>query len=113
MDTSGLNEMLEQAGPYTLFAPSDDAFKALSPEMISALGKDPEFLKSVLSYHVVPGTMKWANAQTGRVATVQGSTILLQKSSMVLIANEAVIITSDLTATNGVIHIVDKVLVPR
>jgi uncharacterized surface protein with fasciclin (FAS1) repeats len=57
--------------------------------------------------------MKWANAQTGRVATVQGSTILLQKSSMVLIANEAVIITSDLTATNGVIHIVDKVLVPR
>ena len=113
MDTSGLTETLRGSGPYTVFAPSNEAFKALSPATLKAMGDDPEFLRSVLGYHIVRGSLKFSTVQTGPVQTLQGKPLSLYKSPRVLRANDVVVISSDGTPTDGVVHIVDRVLLPR
>ena len=109
---AGLTDTLQGTGPFTVFVPNDEAFKAVPPTMIDALGKDKARLKAVLSYHVVPGTLTSGDVKNGPVRTTQGGELSLYRSGAFVTADEAVVTTADVRATNGVVHIVDKVLMP-
>ena len=113
LQAAGLTDTLQGAGPYTVFAPTDEAFKAVPAATMAALAADKARLKAVLTYHVVPGNLTSTELKNGPVKTVQGSDIALYKSGTFLTADEAVVTTPDVRATNGVIQIVDKVLMPR
>ena len=110
---AGLAETLQGPGPYTVFAPSDEAFKAVPPATMEALAKDKVRLKAVLNFHVVPGSLTSTELKNGPVKTVQGGDVALYKSGTFLTVDEALVTTPDLRASNGVIQIVDKVLMPR
>jgi uncharacterized surface protein with fasciclin (FAS1) repeats len=109
---AGLNGTLQGPGPYTVFVPNDEAFKAVPPAMVESLGKDKARLKAVLGYHVVPGALTSADVKNGPIKTTQGAELSLYRSGTFVTADEAVVTTPDLRATNGVVHIVDKVLMP-
>ena len=109
---AGLTETLQGAGPFTVFVPNDEAFKAVPTAMVEALGKDKARLKAVLGYHVVPGAIGSADVKNGPIKTVQGGELSLYRSGTFVTADEAVVTTADVRATNGVVHIVDKVLMP-
>ena len=109
---AGLNETLQGTGPFTVFVPSDEAFKAVPAAMVEALGKDKTRLKAVLSYHVVAGNLASVDVKNGPIKTVQGSDLSLYHSGTFVTADEAVVTTADVRATNGMVHIVDKVLMP-
>ena len=106
---AGLSETLQGPGPYTVFVPSDEAFRAVPPTMVESLGKDKTRLKAVLGYHVAPGALTWADIP---VKTTQGADLSLYRSGTFVTADEAVVTTPDVRPTNGVVHIVDKVLMP-
>ena len=112
LNDAGMADTLRGAGPYTVFAPTDDAFKAVPAATMDAIAKDKERLKAVLSYHVVPGTLTSTDVKNGPVKTVQGSNVTLYKSGTFLTVEEALVTTPDVHATNGVIQVVDKVLIP-
>ena len=109
---AGLTETLQGAGPFTVFVPSDEAFKAVPPAMVDALGKDKTRLQAVLNYHVVQGALTSADVKNGPIKTVQGGALSLYRSGTFVTADEAVVTTPDVLASNGVVHIVDKVLMP-
>lgn len=77
---AGLAETLRGPGPYTVFAPTNDAFKAVPTSTPDALGKDPALLKSVLNYHVIAGRVPTADAKNGPAKTVQGANVTLAKA---------------------------------
>lgn len=107
-----LTETLQGAGPYTVFAPTDAAFKAVPAATMEALAKDKARLKAVLSYHVVPGALVSADLKNGPLKTVQGANVALYRSGAYLTVEEALVTTADVRASNGVIQVVDKVLIP-
>ena len=109
---AGLSETLAGPGPFTVFAPTDEAFKAVPPATLQALTKDKERLKAVLTYHVVPGAVMAADVRNGPVKSAQGSNLALAKSGTFVTVEDAVVTSPDVSASNGVIHIVDKVLLP-
>lgn len=109
---AGLADTLRGAGPYTVFAPSDDAFKALPAKTLSDLAKDKELLKSVLTFHVVPGRQLAAEIKNGNVKSLQGSNLALSKAGTFVTVEDALVTQADISATNGVIHVIDKVLLP-
>jgi len=109
---AGLTETLQGAGPFTVFVPNDEAFKAVPVAMVDALGKDKARLKAVLNYHVVPGALSSGDVKNGPIKTVNGGDLSLYRSGTFVTADEAVVTTADVRATNGVVHIVDKVLMP-
>ncbi|MDL2338144.1 MAG: fasciclin domain-containing protein [Pseudomonadota bacterium] len=112
INDAGLTETLKGPGPYTVFAPTDDAFKAVSAKTLDALAKDKALLTSVLTYHVLPGKVVSADVKNGPTPTLQGTPISLYKSGTFVTVEEAVITTPDIEASNGVVHIVDRVLIP-
>jgi uncharacterized surface protein with fasciclin (FAS1) repeats len=107
-----LIETLQGTGPFTVFAPSDAAFKAVPAATMEALAKDKVRLKAVLSYHVVPGALAAADVKNGPLKTVQGGNVSLYKSGSFLTVEEALVTGPDVRASNGVIHLIDKVLIP-
>ena len=109
---AGLSETLKTGGPFTVFAPTNEAFKAVPAATLEDLGKNPEKLKSVLTYHVLPAKVMAADAKTGAAKTVQGGNVALAKAGEFLTVEDAMVQTPDITATNGVVHIVDRVLTP-
>jgi len=109
---AGLTETLQGTGPFTVFVPSDEAFKAVPPAMVDALGKDKTRLQAVLNYHVVPGALTSAEMKNGPIKTAQGGALSLYRAGTFVTADEAVVTTADVRASNGVVHIVDKVLMP-
>jgi uncharacterized surface protein with fasciclin (FAS1) repeats len=109
---AGLTETLQGNGEFTGFIPNDEAFKALPAATMQALGKDKARLKAVLSYHVVAGSLGSADVKNGPIKTVQGSYLSLYRSGTFVTADEAVVTSADARATNGIVHIVDKVLMP-
>ena len=109
---AGLTETLAGSGPFTVFAPSDEAFKAVPAATLRALMQDKARLKAVLSYHVVTGTVLAADVKNGPVKTVQGANLALSRSGTFVTVEDAVVTTADVNATNGVVHIIDKVLMP-
>ena len=112
INDAGLTETLKAPGPYTVFAPTDDAFKAVPAKTLDALSKDKALLISVLTYHVVPGKVTSAEVKNGPVTTVQGAPVSLYRSGSFVTVENAVVTTADLEASNGVVHIVDQVLIP-
>jgi len=112
INEAGLTETLQSAGPFTVFVPNDEAFKAVPAAMVDALGKDKARLKAVLSYHVVPGALNSGDVKNGPIKTVNGAELSLYRAGTFVTADEAVVTTADVRATNGVVHIVDKVLMP-
>lgn len=109
---AGLTETLKSGGPFTVFAPTNDAFKAVPAATMDDLAKHPEKLKAVLSYHIVVGKMPAADIKNGNAKTVEGSNVALGKAGDFVTVESAAVVTPNLAATNGVIHTVDTVLMP-
>jgi len=109
---AGLVDTLKGKGPFTVFAPSDDAFAKLPDGTVDGLLQDIPKLKKILTYHVVSGKVMAADAAKLKSAkTVEGSEIKIDASSGVKI-NDATVSKADVTADNGVIHVIDRVLMP-
>ena len=109
---TGLTETLKGAGPFTVFAPSNEAFAKVPAKTMEDLGKDPAKLKAVLTYHVVAGKVMAADVKNGNSKTVNGANIALSKAGDFVTVEDAMVQTADIAATNGVIHVVDSVLIP-
>lgn len=113
---AGLVETLKGAGPFTVFAPSDDAFAKLPKGTVEDLLKpeNKDKLKAILTYHVVPGKVMSADikGKKSSVKTVQGSDLAVDATNGVKI-NDAMVTTADVAASNGVIHIIDTVVMPK
>lgn len=110
---AGLKDTLEAAGPVTVFAPTDDAFKAVPAATLDKLSKDPELLKSVLSYHVVPGSIKSASIQeNSTLPTLNGAPMSVSKAGDFVTVDEGLVTQADVPASNGVVHVIDRVLMP-
>ena len=109
---AGLTDTLKAAGPFTVFAPTNAAFAKVPAKTMDDLGKDPEKLKAVLTYHVVPSKVMAADVKNGNAKTVNGANIALSKSGDFVTVEDGMVQTADLPATNGVVHIIDSVLIP-
>lgn len=109
---AGLADTLNGTGPFTVFAPSDEAFKALPAKTMAELAADKVLLKSVLSFHVLAGKVMAADVKNGNLKSVQGANLALSKAGSFVTVEEAVVTQADLPATNGVVHIIDKLLMP-
>lgn len=112
MNDAGLTDTLRGPGPYTVFAPSDDAFKAVPAKTLEELGKDKELLKTVLSNHVIPGKVASADVKNGTTKNIQGGNLALAKAGTYVTVEDAMVVQADVQATNGVVHVIDRVLVP-
>jgi len=112
VDAAGLKETLEKDGPLTVFAPTDEAFAALPEGALEALLKDKDALKNVLLYHVVPGSVMASDVTKLESAKMaNGSTASINTKDGVKIAGVNVVKT-DIVASNGVIHVIDAVMLP-
>jgi len=109
---AGLTETLRGAGPFTVFAPSDDAFKAVPAKTMAELAANKELLKSVLTYHVVPGKVMAADVKNASTKTVQGANVALAKAGGYVTVEDAMVTQADVPASNGVVHVIDRVLMP-
>lgn len=111
---AGLVETLQGKGPYTIFAPTNSAFAALPDGTVETLLKpeNKDQLIKVLTYHVVPGRVEANDLSTGKVATAQGSSISVDLNTNAVKINDAVVTSANKRAVNGVIHIIDRVLLP-
>lgn len=113
LQAAGLVETLKGKGPFTVFAPTDAAFAKLPAGALDALLKDEARLTAVLTYHVVPGQVMAADVVKLKEAkTVQGQSVRIDASSGVKI-DGATVVKADVAASNGVIHVIDAVLMPR
>ena len=113
IQTAGLTDTLKGAGPFTVFAPTNEAFKAVPAKTMESLGKDPVALKGVLTYHVLASKALAADVKNGKVKTVNGADIELNKAGdFVTIGEGAIVTKADVAASNGVVHVIDTVLLP-
>jgi uncharacterized surface protein with fasciclin (FAS1) repeats len=108
-----LVDTLKAAGPYTVFAPTDEAFAKLPKGALDDLLKDKEKLTAVLTYHVVPGTVMAADVKPGNVKTVQGESLTIATKNDRVMVNDARLVKTDIAASNGVIHVIDSVVLPK
>lgn len=109
---AGLQEQLRTAGPLTVFAPSDEAFKAVPAKTLDALATNPAELKAVLSYHLLASKLAAAEVKTSNAKTVQGATVALARAGDFVTVDDAMVQQADIVATNGVAHVIDRVLMP-
>ena len=110
--SAGLNDALKAAGPFTVFAPSNDAFKAVPAKTMEDLAKHPEKLKDVLTYHVVAGKSMAADVKNSKATSLNGAHLELSKAGEFVTVESAFVTTADIAASNGVVHIIDTVLIP-
>ena len=116
LKAAGLVETLQGTGPFTVFAPTDAAFAKLPKGTVEALLADKEQLTAILTYHVVPGKVTAADVMRmgrGNPATVNGQTLAINTAGGKVTVNEATVVTADVMATNGVIHVIDTVVLPK
>ena len=113
LKAAGLTDILSKKGPFTVFAPTDEAFKKLPAGAMDALLKDTAKLKGVLTYHVIVGHVSAKDMKTGDVMTMQGSPLTAVVASSDVQVNGAHVRRADLVATNGVIHAIDTVIMPK
>lgn len=110
VQAAGLVEALQQAGPFTVFAPNDDAFAKLPPGTVSTLVQNPPQLARILTYHVVAGKYNQAELiQQGVVESLEGAPIPIQGSDGFEVKN-ATVLAADIEADNGIIHVLDTVI---
>src|SRR4051794_8367340 len=110
---AGLVDTLKGPGPFTVFAPTDEAFAKLPAGTLESLLANPDKLKSGLTYHVVAGKVMSSGVKPGRVKTVQGSAAVVRQSGGGLTIDGANIVKTDIECTNGVIHVIDSVILPK
>lgn len=113
LGAAGLVDTLKGKGPFTVFAPTDEAFAKVPKADLDALLKDKAKLTAVLTYHVVPGKVMAKDVKAGQVKTVQGSNITVSTSSGGVSVNNAKVVKTDIVADNGVIHVIDTVIMPK
>lgn len=111
---AGLGDLLTGATPVTVFAPSDEAFRAVPAATLDKLAKDPEALKALLKHHAVAGVTTRASltADTTTVTTLAGTKLVLSKAGEFITVEDALVTQPDGTASNGVLHVIDRVLTP-
>lgn len=114
IQAAGLEEILSEPGPYTVFAPTDEAFAALPPEVLDQLlqPENKETLRQVLTYHVVPGSITSPSVTPGEIATVEGESVTVEDNAGEITVGGATVVQPDIIASNGVIHAIDQVLLP-
>ena len=113
VEAADLAETLSGEGPYTVFAPTDAAFEALPAGTLDELLADPEALANVLTYHVVDGDVMAADLSDGmEVEALNGETLTITVDGDTVKVNDATVTTADIVTSNGVIHVIDTVLVP-
>ena len=112
---AGLVETLQGSGPFTVFAPTDEAFAKLPKGTLEDLLKpeNKEKLTSILTYHVVPGKVMAADVKTMKAKTVNGKELDVKASSKGVTIDNAKVVKTDVVASNGVIHVIDTVVLPK
>ena len=112
---AGLVETLQGAGPFTVFAPTDEAFAKLPAGTVESLLKpeNKEKLASILTYHVIPGKVMASDVKTMQAATVNGQKLAIEANGNGVTVNGAKVLKTDIPATNGVIHVIDTVVLPK
>ena len=116
LKAAGLVETLQGKGPFTVFAPTDAAFAKLPKGTVEALLADKAQLTAILTYHVVPGKVTAADVirmGTGNPATVNGQTLAIAVTDGKVRVNDATVVAADVMASNGVIHVIDTVVLPK
>lgn len=115
VQAAGLVDTLQGDGPFTVFAPTDDAFAALPAGTLEALLADTDTLTKILTYHVVSGKVMAGDVvglDGQEVGTVQGENVMVKVDGGNVMINDANVIITDIEASNGVIHVIDKVIIP-
>jgi uncharacterized surface protein with fasciclin (FAS1) repeats len=114
VQAAGLVDTLSGEGPFTVFAPTDEAFAALPDGLVEALllEENLDILVQILTYHVVSGAVFSTDVTTGDVASVEGSTIAVEVTDAGVTVNGANVTAVDIEASNGVIHVIDQVILP-
>ena len=112
LTAAGLIDTLKSKGPFTVFAPTDAAFAKIPKADLDALLADKAKLTAVLTYHVVPGKVMAKDVKAGKVKTVQGSEIAVTTAGGVMV-DKARVTATDIVADNGVIHVIDSVIMPK
>ena len=113
VNAAGLTGELAGKGPFTVFAPTDEAFKKLPPGGYDSLLKDVGKLKAILNYHVVSGYFTARDVKSGEVMTLQGSPLTTAVSSWDVRVNGARVTKADIVTTNGIVHAIDAVILPK
>jgi uncharacterized surface protein with fasciclin (FAS1) repeats len=112
LEAAGLIGTLKGTGPFTVFAPTDEAFAKVPKAQLDALLKDKAALTKVLTYHVVPGKVMAKDVKAGKVKTVQGGSLTVTTEGGVMV-DGAKVVATDVAASNGVIHVIDTVVIPK
>lgn len=112
LEAAGLVQTLKGAGPFTVFAPTDAAFAKLPKGQLDALLADKAKLRAVLTYHVVPGKVLAQDVKAGKVKTAQGAELTVATAGGVKV-DDANVVKTDILADNGVIHVIDNVVIPK
>lgn len=115
LEAAGLIETLKGDGPFTVFAPTDDAFARLPEGTVEnlLLPENVEQLRAILTYHVVPGIVKAADVVgLSEATTVNGQTVDIKVDGATVMLDDATVIATDIEASNGVIHVIDSVILP-
>ncbi|MDF3037128.1 MAG: fasciclin protein [Paucimonas sp.] len=113
VQAAGLVDTLKGPGPFTVFAPTDEAFAKIPKEKLDALLKDKAALTKVVTYHVVPGKVMAADVKAGSVKTVEGSALKVSVKGGKVSVDKANVVKTDVAADNGVIHVIDSVVMPK
>ncbi len=112
VQAAGLVDTLKGPGPFTVFAPTDEAFAKIPKAKLDALLKDKAALTKVLTYHVVPGKVMASDVKPGKVKTVEGSSLKVSTDGGKVMVDKAQVLKTDVAADNGVIHVIDSVIMP-
>lgn len=115
LEAADLVEVLKGEGPFTVFAPTDEAFAALPQGTVENLLKpeNKEMLIGILTYHVLPTKLKSKDVSSGKAKTVNGQSVTVEVTDSGVTVNNSNVIKTDIKASNGVIHVIDKVLLPE
>lgn len=109
---AGLSETLSGPGPFTIFAPTNDAFKAVPAKTMGELAANKELLRNALTFHVVPAKATAQDVKPGNVKTVNGANLALSRAGTFVTVEDAMVTSADMPASNGVVHVIDRVLLP-
>ncbi|HEY9847836.1 MAG TPA: fasciclin domain-containing protein [Leptolyngbyaceae cyanobacterium] len=113
LEAAGLLDILNSPGPYTVFAPTDEAFAKIPANAIASWMEDIPKLKKIVAYHVVPGDVRSDDLiQIDEAPTLEGSIVAIENSSNGVKVNDAKVVKQDILTDNGVIHVIDTVLMP-
>jgi uncharacterized surface protein with fasciclin (FAS1) repeats len=113
LKAAALTDTLGTAGPFTVFAPTDEAFKKLPAGTVDSLLKDAKKLKAILTYHVVSGAAMAKDVKSGDIKSLEGTMLHANVTGHDVTINGAKVVKADIAASNGVIHVIDTVLMPK